>query len=60
MKSCSSQDAEALPVIYNDLKQIRAYVITERVAESKSFKARDIGSKAVCLDVMDIEWLHRH
>jgi hypothetical protein len=52
--------AETLQVIYNDLEQIRVYVITDRVAKSKSFKTRDIGGKAVRLEVMDIQRLHRH
>lgn len=52
--------AETLQAIYNDLEQIRVYVISDRVAKSKSFKTRDIGGKAVRLEVMDIERLHRH
>ncbi len=52
--------AETLQAIYNDLEQIRVYVITDRVAKSKSFRTRDIGGKAVRLEVMDIERLHRH
>ncbi|KVC24221.1 abortive phage infection protein [Burkholderia diffusa] len=52
--------AETLQGIYNDLEQIRVYVITDKVAKSKSFKTRDIGGKAVRLEVMDIERLHRH
>ncbi len=52
--------AETLQAIYNDLEQIRVYVITDRVAKSKSFKTRDVGGKAVRLEVMDIERLHRH
>ena len=52
--------AETIQAIYNDLEQIRVYVITDRVAKSKSFKTRDIGGKAVRLEVMDIERLHRH
>ncbi|MCW5233412.1 AIPR family protein [Verminephrobacter eiseniae] len=52
--------AETLHGIYNDLEQIRIYVITDKVAKSKSFKTRDIGGKAVRLEVMDIERLHRH
>ena len=52
--------AETLQAIYNDLEQIRVYVITDRVAKSKSFKTRDIGGKAVRLEVMDIQRLHRH
>lgn len=52
--------AVTLQTIFNDLEQIRVYVITDRVAKSKSFKTRDIGGKAVRLEVMDIERLHRH
>jgi hypothetical protein len=52
--------AETLQTIYNDLEQIRVYVITDKVAKSKSFKTRDIGGKAVRLEVMDIERLYRH
>ncbi len=52
--------AETLQGIYNELEQIRVYVITDKVAKSKSFKTRDIGGKAVRLEVMDIERLHRH
>lgn len=52
--------AETLQAIYDDLEQIRIYVITDRVAKAKSFKTRDIGGKAVRLEVMDIQRLHRH
>lgn len=52
--------AETVHGIYDDLEQIRVYVITDKVAKSKSFKTRDIGGKAVRLEVMDIERLHRH
>lgn len=52
--------AETLQSIYNELEQVRVYVITDRVAKSKSFKTRDIGNKSVRLEVMDIERLHRH
>lgn len=52
--------AETLRTIYDDLEQIRVYVITDRVAKSKRFKTRDIGGKAVRLEVMDIQRLHRH
>jgi hypothetical protein len=52
--------AETLHAIYNELEQVRVYVITDRVARSKSFKTRDIGGRAVRLEVMDIERLHRH
>jgi len=52
--------AETLQAIYDGLEQVRIYVLTDRVAKSKSFKTRDIGGKAVRLEVMDIERLHRH
>lgn len=52
--------AETLQAIYDDLEQVRVYVITDRVAKSKSFKTREIGGKAVRLEVMDIQRLHRH
>lgn len=52
--------AETLQAIYNELEQVRVYVLTDRVAKSKNFKTRDIGGKAVRLEVMDIERLHRH
>ena len=59
-----SSDVRSLAVtlqeIFNNLEQVRIYVITDRVAKSKSFKTRDIGGKAVRLEVMDIERLHRH
>lgn len=52
--------AETLQAIYNDLEQVRVFVLTDKVAKAKSFKTRDIGGKAVRLEVMDIERLHRH
>lgn len=52
--------AETLHAIYDDLEQIRVYVLTDRSAKSKSFKTREIGGKSVRLEVMDIERLHRH
>ena len=52
--------AETLQAIYNDLEQIRVYVITDKVAKSKSFKTREVGGKSIRLEVMDIERLHRH
>ena len=52
--------AETLQAIYDGLEQVRIYVLTDRVAKSKSFKTREIGGKAVRLEVMDIERLHRH
>jgi hypothetical protein len=52
--------AITLQEAYNDLEQIRVYVITDKVAKSKSFKTREISGKSVRLEVMDIERLHRH
>ncbi len=52
--------AETLQAIYNNLEQIRIFVITDRIANSKSFKTKEINGKAVRLEVMDIERLHRH
>lgn len=52
--------AETLQAIYNELDQIRIFVITDRVANSKSFKTKEVNGKAVRLEVMDIERLHRH
>lgn len=52
--------AETLQAIYDDLEQVRVYVITDRIAKSKSFRTRDINGRAVRLEVMDIERLHRH
>lgn len=52
--------SETLHAIYNELEQIRIYVITDRVAKSKSFKTREVAGKSVRLEVMDIERLHRH
>jgi hypothetical protein len=52
--------AETLQAIYNELEQIRIFVITDRIANSKSFKTKEINGKAVRLEVMDIERLHRH
>lgn len=46
--------------IYDDLDQVRVFVLTDRIAKSKTFKTREIGKKSVRLEVMDIERLHRH
>lgn len=45
---------------YNSLEQIRIFVLTDRVAKSKSFKPLEMGGKSIRLEVMDIERLHRH
>jgi hypothetical protein len=52
--------AETLQAEYNDLEQIRIFVITDRIAKSKSFKTKEVSGKSVRLEVMDIERLHRH
>ncbi|SCC93540.1 conserved hypothetical protein [Thiomonas sp. X19] len=52
--------AESIQANYDDLEQVRVFVITDRVAKSKSFQTREVGGKAVRLEVMDIERLHRH
>jgi hypothetical protein len=46
--------------IYDNLEQVRVFVLTDRVAKTKEFKTRLIGGKSVRLEVMDIERLHRH
>jgi hypothetical protein len=45
---------------YPTLDQVRIYVLTDRQAKAKSFKAREIQGKTVKLEVMDIERLWRH
>lgn len=59
-----SSDVRSLAVIlqetYNDLDQIRVFVLTDKVAKAKNFKTREIGGKSVRLEVMDIERLFRH
>ncbi|MBI5138085.1 MAG: AIPR family protein [Nitrospirae bacterium] len=59
-----SNDAHLLAAtiheIYENLDQIRIYVLTDRQAKSKNFKSREISGKTVRLEVMDIERLHRH
>ena len=46
--------------VYPQLDQIRIYVLTDRQAKAKNFKAREISGKTVKLEVMDIERLWRH
>ncbi len=59
-----SSDAYVLAVTieqsYKNLDQIRIYVLTDRQAKSKNFKAREVNGKTVKLEVMDIERLFRH
>jgi hypothetical protein len=46
--------------VYPQLDQIRIYVLTDRQAKAKNFKAREVGGRTVKLEVMDIERLWRH
>ncbi|MDZ4298807.1 MAG: AIPR family protein [Moraxellaceae bacterium] len=59
-----SSDAHSLALtireIYDDLEQVRVFVLTDGVAKSKQFKPREVGGKSVRLEVMDIERLFRH
>ncbi|XLZ69057.1 AIPR family protein [Massilia sp. SR12] len=59
-----ANDAHSLALtihaIYNELEQVRVFVLTDCVAKAKSFKTREIGGKSVRLEVMDIERLYRH
>lgn len=52
--------ASLIPEVYSSLDQIRVYVLTDKVAKAKNFKAREIQGKTVKLEVMDIERLWRH
>lgn len=52
--------AKNIQANYEELDQIRIFIITDKVAKSKSFKSREVGGKSVYLEVMDIERLHRH
>lgn len=45
---------------YNELDQVRIFVLTDRQSRTKNFKPREIGGKSVLLEVMDIERLFRH
>ena len=52
--------AELIQGLYDELEQIRIYVMTDRTAKTLQFKPREIGGKMVHLEVMDIGRLHRH
>lgn len=52
--------AHTIRDVYPQLDQIRIYVLTDRQAKSKNFKAREVKGKTVKLEVMDIERLWRH
>ena len=59
-----NEDAYALALAikgyYQDLDQIRIYVLTDRRASATNFTPREVHGKTVKLEVMDIERLHRH
>ena len=59
-----SDDAYSLTLTiqgcYDRLDQIRIYVLADRRAKAKNFKAREIQGKIVKLEVMDIERLYHH
>jgi hypothetical protein len=59
-----SDDARTLAQIlhdaYDELENVRVYLLTDRVAKSKFFKTRTVAGKAVRMEIMDIERLHRH
>lgn len=52
--------AQTIQFAYPKLEQIRIYVLTDLVAKAKQFRTREINSKAIRLEVVDIERLHRH
>ena len=45
---------------YSSLDQLRIYVLTDRQAKAKNFRAREVQGRTVKLEVMDIERLWRH
>lgn len=51
--------ADNIQANYADLDQVFLYVLTDKVAKSKSFQTREIEGKAVRIEVMDIQRLHR-
>lgn len=59
-----SHEARSLATIihekYDELQQVRIFVLTDGITKSKSFKTREIGGKSVRLEIMDIERLFRH
>jgi len=52
--------AHTIKDVYPQLDQIRIYVLADRQAKAKNFKAREVQGKTVKLEVMDIERLWRH
>ncbi|HHT8834796.1 AIPR family protein [Burkholderia cenocepacia] len=66
LAAATDDSSEAYPLIltiqenYPRLEQIRIYVLTDRRAKTRNFRAREVNGKTVKLEVMDIERLHRH
>lgn len=49
-----------IPEMLAGLDQIRIYVLTDCIAQSKNFQSREVADKTIKLEVMDIERLYRH
>lgn len=47
--------AKSLRGLYNDIKQIRIYVITDVKTKSKFFKDANISNKSIRIEILDIE-----
>ena len=45
---------------FSSIEQVRVYVITDRVSQTKNFVSKIINDKTVKIEVMDIERLYRH
>ena len=52
--------ALAIKANYQNLDQVRIFVLTDRQASITNFKPREVQGKTVKLEVMDISRLHRH
>lgn len=52
--------ALAIKANYQNLDQVRIFVLTDRQASLTNFKPREVQGKTVKLEVMDISRLHRH
>jgi len=46
--------------VYPDLEQIRVFVLTDRRAKVRTYQPREVSSKTVKLEVMDIQRLFNH
>ena len=45
---------------FSKILEVKIFILTDRIAKSKSFKAKEISGKTIKLEVMDIERLWRH